>query len=187
MMLRLLVLALTAGLLVVPTFAQQLTLTWTDNATTETAFIIQRGDTATGPFIERARTGIDVTTYVDDGVVWGATYCYRVAATDGTLTSTFSNVACATVAMPPPTITYTLTIGKSGPGTVSRAPTGTTCGSVCWAYPSGTVVTLTAKPYSNAHFVGWSGGGCSGSAALTCAVTMSGSKSVSASFAGGTK
>lgn len=188
MMLRLLVIALTCGLLIVPARGQILTLTWTDNATTETAFIIERGDTATGPFVERGRTGIDVTTFVDDAVVWGVTYCYRVAATDGTSTSTFSNVACGTVPQPPPPTTYVLTIGKSGPGTVSRAPAGTSCGgSTCWMYTAGSVVVLTAKPNSGARFVGWSGGGCSGSSALTCTVTMTGPKAVSASFAGGNK
>jgi List-Bact-rpt repeat protein len=80
-----------------------------------------------------------------------------------------------------PLPTYTLTVTKQGPGTVSSSPNGITCGSTCSAsYVSGTVVTLTAVPKNGASFNGWSGGGCTGTG--TCTVTLSAAVSVNASF-----
>ncbi|CDH47363.1 SBBP repeat-containing protein [Candidatus Contendibacter odensensis] len=52
-------------------------------------------------------------------------------------------------------------------------------------YATGTKVTLTAVPATGSLFVGWSGSGsgtCAGSSALTCEVTMDGSKQVVAKF-----
>jgi hypothetical protein len=80
--------------------------------------------------------------------------------------------------------TFTLAVSKNGTGsgTVTSNPAGINCGGVCSAeYNSGTVVQLTASPAAGSSFVGWSGGGCSGTG--TCTVTMSASASVTASFA----
>ena len=81
---------------------------------------------------------------------------------------------------------YTLTVAKSGPGTVASAPSGITCRSDCsQVYPSGTVVTLTAMPNNNGStFAGWSGGGCSGSS-RTCTFSLNAATSVSAAFKNG--
>ena len=78
---------------------------------------------------------------------------------------------------------FTLTVSKSGSGSVTSDPGGITCGSDCTeAYLPGKVVTLRAFPGNNQKFVGWTGA-CSGTA--TCTVTMNGNKSVGASFKGG--
>jgi hypothetical protein len=75
----------------------------------------------------------------------------------------------------------TLTVSKSGNGVVTSTPPGIQCGSDCsQVYPSGTAVTLAATPGKNFIFLGWSGGGCSGTG--TCTVTMDASKSVAATF-----
>ena len=75
-----------------------------------------------------------------------------------------------------------LTVSASGPGTVTSAPAGITCGSDCSeSYPSGASVTLTAVPRKNARFVGWSGG-CAG-AQSTCVVSLQTATSVSATTA----
>jgi hypothetical protein len=75
----------------------------------------------------------------------------------------------------------TLTVSKSGNGMVTSTPSGIQCGSDCSeVYVSGTAVTLTATPGKNFIFLGWSGGGCSGTG--TCTVTMDASKSVTATF-----
>lgn len=66
---------------------------------------------------------------------------------------------------------YALAVTKagSGSGTVTGSPTGIDCGARCGAeFGEGTRVTLTATAASGSHFVGWSGGGCSGTA--TCLV-----------------
>jgi hypothetical protein len=49
-------------------------------------------------------------------------------------------------------------------------------------YPAGTVVTLVATPDPGGSFVGWAGGGCSGTG--TCMVTLNTDTAVSASFKG---
>jgi CARDB/Divergent InlB B-repeat domain/Fibronectin type III domain len=81
----------------------------------------------------------------------------------------------------PPSGTPTLTITRSGSGTVTSSPSGISCGGDCTqGFTSGTRVTLTASPASGARFSGWSGGGCSGTG--TCSVTMNGSVGVTATF-----
>jgi hypothetical protein len=82
--------------------------------------------------------------------------------------------------------TYTLTVSKQGPGTVSSSPAGINCGSLCWAACLGrTSVTLTAVPAKGARFNGWNGGGCTGTA--ICTVTLNTAMSVTASFSKGGK
>ena len=76
---------------------------------------------------------------------------------------------------------FTLTVIKSGNGTVTSTPLGIQCGSDCSEpYVSGSIVTPTATPGENFTFLGWSGGGCSGTG--VCTVTMDASKSVTATF-----
>jgi hypothetical protein len=81
--------------------------------------------------------------------------------------------------------TYTLSVGRSNPGTVTATPDGVdralTCGSACSAkYGSGTAVTLTATPPLGKSFVGWTGA-CTGAAAQ-CTVTMTANLSTTAAF-----
>jgi uncharacterized repeat protein (TIGR02543 family) len=80
---------------------------------------------------------------------------------------------------------FTLSIGRSNPGTVTGTPTGNDraldCGSNCSAkFTDGTAVTLTAVPPAGKTFVNWAGA-CSGTAA-TCVVTISKDTSVQAIF-----
>jgi hypothetical protein len=79
--------------------------------------------------------------------------------------------------------TFTLAVSRAGTGSgsVASAPAGIACGTDCSeAYASGTGVTLTAAAAAGSVFSGWSGGGCSGTG--PCAVTMTASRSVSATF-----
>lgn len=79
---------------------------------------------------------------------------------------------------------HTLTVTKNGTGsgTVTSAPEGIDCGAACSAgFNSGTLVTLAATAASGATFVGWSGGGCSGSG--NCVVTLNSDQTVTATFA----
>src|SRR2546427_11630160 len=78
-----------------------------------------------------------------------------------------------------------LTVAKAGlgSGTVTLSRPGISCGTDCSeAYPSGTVVTLTATPNVLNIFTGWSG--CDAVSDMTCTVTMSRARSVTASFLG---
>ncbi|CAK0760123.1 immune inhibitor A [Gammaproteobacteria bacterium] len=79
------------------------------------------------------------------------------------------------------TSTFTLTVNKTGSGTVTSNPAGISCGGTCSAsFASGTSVALTAAPASGYTFSGW-GGDCSGSD--SCQVTMNAAKAVTAIFA----
>jgi len=80
----------------------------------------------------------------------------------------------------------TLTVGRAGAGrgVVTSAPGGINCSDVspdcAETYAPGTVVTLTASPFTGNIFTGWSGA-CAGTA-TTCSVTMDVAKSVTATF-----
>ena len=143
--------------------AAQLKFTWTDNSTNETGFKIER-KTSTISYTQIAQVGANSTTFIDYSVTSGATYCYRVRAYNDAGNSAYSNEACGTVPISP----YTLTVAKTGNGTVVSTPTGISCGSDCSeTYTGATSVTLTATPASSYRFDGWSGGGCSGTASCT--------------------
>lgn len=76
---------------------------------------------------------------------------------------------------------YSLSVTKSGSGTVTSTPAGINCGSACSAsYASGTSVQLTASAASGYSFSGWSGA-CSGTA-VSCTTSMTAARSVGASF-----
>ncbi|MFM9078047.1 MAG: InlB B-repeat-containing protein, partial [Solirubrobacterales bacterium] len=106
-------------------------------------------------------------------------------APDGATTVVWSrtngthNIIQAASSEPTP---YQLSVTKSGEGTVTSTPAGITCGASCQApFNPGTPVTLTATAAAGSTFTGWSGSGCSGTG--TCSVTMSGARSVTATFA----
>ncbi len=83
-----------------PVWAASNILTWTDNSTNETAFDIERkAEACTGalPFAVLASVGVNVTTYTDSAVQEGATYCYRVDASNSAGKSAYSNTASRTV------------------------------------------------------------------------------------------
>ncbi|MCX5847326.1 MAG: SBBP repeat-containing protein [Deltaproteobacteria bacterium] len=68
----------------------------------------------------------------------------------------------------------TLAVSKTGNGTgnITDSLAGINCGSVCnTKYGIGTSIALTASPDTGCTFVGWSGGGCSGTG--TCNLIMS--------------
>src|SRR5205807_661293 len=78
---------------------------------------------------------------------------------------------------------FGLAVSKTGTGdgTVTSADGRIDCGPGCAAtYEGGTAVTLTAAPSQGSVFGGWSG--CDGVSATTCTVTMSGARSVTATF-----
>jgi hypothetical protein len=79
---------------------------------------------------------------------------------------------------PPPT--FTLNTSVTGSGRIVAAPAGIDCGSDCTeSYASGTSVTLSPTANPGYTFSGWSGA-CTGS--LSCTVSMTQARSVSALF-----
>lgn len=86
---------------------------------------------------------------------------------------------------PPPPQAYTLTVGRAGNGrgtVTSTSPSvGINCGFDCSeSYAANTTVTLTASPARGSALAGWSG--CDSTSGLTCTVTMTGKRSVTATF-----
>jgi hypothetical protein len=87
-----------------------------------------------------------------------------------------AQMAAANVGVP------SITITKSGGGSVSSADRVISCGSKCAAsYEMNSTVTLAASPSSGSVFTGW-GGACTGSQ-LTCTLSVNEALNVNATFA----
>ena len=72
-------------------------------------------------------------------------------------------------------------LAGTGAGSVTSSPGGISClGDCSEPYLSGSVVVLSATAAAGSVFTGWSGAGCSGTG--TCAVTVNGVTTVTASF-----
>ncbi len=70
-------------------------LSWTDNASNETGFAIERKTGATGTYAQVATVGANIRTYANTGLVANTAYYYRVRAVNGTVYSSYSNEANA--------------------------------------------------------------------------------------------
>ena len=178
-----LVFSLISLLATVPALAAQLTLTWTDNATDELGFRVERRLSSSGTYSEITTVGPNVTSYADTTVTADVGYCYHVQAYNTAGNSGYSNEACG---MASAQVSVILNVGKAGAGTgtVIGTQSGSAvinCGSDCTeTVPTGTAIVLTANPAAGSTFAGWSGGGCSGTG--TCATPMTASATVTATF-----
>jgi hypothetical protein len=143
---------------------------------------INCGSTCSAAFATNTSVTLTATT-LNGSVFSGWNGCDTASGTTCTVTMSASRSVTATFTTP----TSTLTVNKSGTGrgTVTSADSGINCGpnaSSCAAsYGNGTAVSLTAAPEAGATFVGWSG--CDSTNGAVCSVTMSGSRTVTASFA----
>jgi uncharacterized repeat protein (TIGR02543 family) len=133
---------------------------------------------ATVSLVATAATGATFTGWT--GACGGtATTCTVAMNQSKNVTATFSGGTGGTG--------FSLTVSVVGNGTVTG--TGINCGAgatTCTSpnHAAGSTMTLSATPTAGATFTGWSGA-CSGSA-TTCTVTFDASKTVTASFSGGT-
>ena len=93
------------NLTVTATSGTQTTVTWTDNSNDATDFLIERATSASGLFTQIADVPGTVTSYFDSNLIPTTEYFYRVRATNTSGTSSHSNVATATVPVPPATPT----------------------------------------------------------------------------------
>ncbi len=88
----------------------------------------------------------------------------------------------ASIFVPGPPSSLTVSKVGNGSGTVTSSPAGIDCGADCTEdYDDGARVTLTANPAAGSTFTGFTGGECTG-AATTCTVTMDQAKIVTANF-----
>lgn len=76
--------------------SSQINLSWTDNATTETSYIVQRALSATGTFSTIATLSANSTSYSNGSLSASTTYYYKVLASDGTNTASSSTVSATT-------------------------------------------------------------------------------------------
>ncbi len=83
--------------------SSQINLSWTDNASDETGFKIERKLGAGGTWSQIAMVGANATSYQNMGLSASTTYYYRVRAYNGDGDSSYSNEANATTQAPPPT------------------------------------------------------------------------------------
>lgn len=80
-----------------------ITVTWTDNASDETGFKLERSLTGSGDWSQVATLVANVTTYPDTGLSPNTTYYYRVLAYNGDGNSSYSNTDSDTTEAPPQT------------------------------------------------------------------------------------
>ena len=107
---------------------------------------------------------------------WSGGGCTGVSTCAVTLTA--ATAVSATFSNNP---TLAVTRAGNGTGTVTSTPAGINCGTDCTeSYPVGTSVVLTSTAALGSTFAGWSGGSCSGLG--TCALGLSGSTTVTATF-----
>ena len=87
------------GLVATATSSSSINLTWTDNSSDESNFVVQRSTTSGSGFATIATLGSNITSYADTtGLSVSTTYYYQVYATNGVGSSGFSNEASATTA-----------------------------------------------------------------------------------------
>ncbi|MEK7532696.1 MAG: fibronectin type III domain-containing protein, partial [Patescibacteria group bacterium] len=85
-----------------------ITVTWTDNSSTETGFVIQRSANE-GSYSTVSTTDLGITSYSDTSVSSNSQYVYRVAAQNAAGTSAYTTstaVATTPSAATAPTVTY---------------------------------------------------------------------------------
>jgi regulation of enolase protein 1 (concanavalin A-like superfamily) len=86
-----------------PAGPSEIDLTWTDNASNETGFVIERSPDGVGNWSQIATPGQDATSYSDTSLLTAdTTYFYRVRAVNAVGPSGDSNIASAATLPAPP-------------------------------------------------------------------------------------
>jgi hypothetical protein len=120
--------------------SSQINLTWTNNASNQTGFKIERKTGAGGTYAQIGTTPASVTVFSDSALSAVTQYFYRVRATNLGGDSAYSNEANATTAASRPRIildTPTLTALRTR--AQANTPEWTALKSVCDSYKGGTV------------------------------------------------
>lgn len=138
-----------SGLTVAMVSSTQARLTWSDNASNETGFVIERS-TNGGAFVvigtAGQRNGTGSVTYNDNTVTPANTYTYRVAAVNGSVKSAYSN--SASVDILPSAPTNLVSPSKTSTSITLRwtrtQNTPPATGYVIWSSPDGATWTQVA-------------------------------------------
>jgi len=131
----------------------QINLSWTDNASNESGFRIERSPDGTA-FTEIATVGANVTTYANTGLTAATQYWYRVRAYNTTGTSSYAGPASATTlaaALPPAPTNLTATAASTSRINLSWTDTASNeSGFRIERSPDGTTFTEIATVGANA-------------------------------------
>ncbi len=103
----------------------QINLSWTDNESSETGYIVERSTSASGPFSTIANLGTNSTAFSDTGLNQLTTYYYKISVTDGSNTAAGDIVSATTPSDGTPT-------PPQAPSNLSAASTGQTSISLTW-------------------------------------------------------
>jgi hypothetical protein len=85
-----------SGLTATAISSSQINVSWTDNASNETGFKVERATASGGPWSQIGTAGTNIASFADTTVAASTTYYYRVRATNATGDSAYSNIASAT-------------------------------------------------------------------------------------------
>jgi len=119
-----------SGLLATAAGATQINLSWTNNATNQTGFKVERSPDGV-TFTQIGTTGATTTTYSDSPLAPMTLYYYRVRATNGAGDSAYTNVANAT--------TLADTTPPTAPSNVTATATSSTQINLAWTASSDNV------------------------------------------------
>jgi len=112
-----------SGLTASAASASQINLAWTDNASNETAFKVERAASASGPWTEIAGTlAANSASYSATGLSASTTYYFRVRAANASGDSAYSATASATTSAAPVTPPPSTGGGSGGGGGGGGAP-----------------------------------------------------------------
>lgn len=92
-----------SGLIATAVSSSQINLSWTDNATNETTYIVARGGISGGPYIDVASLSSNAVAYTNTGLSASTPYFYVVRATNSAGFSADSPEASATTPSGPAT------------------------------------------------------------------------------------
>jgi Concanavalin A-like lectin/glucanases superfamily len=104
-----------SGLTATAASASQINLAWVDNASAETAQVLQRSTDAAFSAPTSISLGPNAQAYSDSGLAAGTTYWYRVRAVDASNGSAWSPVASAATQSAPPPASYASVVGADAP------------------------------------------------------------------------
>ena len=105
----------------VGTSISTISLTWTDNASDEDSFELQRATSSGGPFSTIANPAVNATAYNDSGLADNTTYYYRLRAVNSAGNSAWTSTANATTLLDPPPAPTSLSATPTGENTIDLA------------------------------------------------------------------
>ncbi|MFH1227498.1 MAG: fibronectin type III domain-containing protein [Planctomycetota bacterium] len=107
-----------SGLAAVAYSNSQINLTWTDNATNETSFIIERSTTSGSGFVSCGQVTANVTSFADTSRTPATAYYYRVKASNSVGDSAYASQATATTLGPVYSVSGAITYTGSKTGRI---------------------------------------------------------------------